>query len=56
MKLQLYVVKVDNHIIYKVSTYEKLKEAYPNAEWIDTVDKEGDNIEDNIPLTTTVYV
>lgn len=38
--LQLYIIQNDDKIIYKLGTYQQIKEKYPDATWIDIVDKE----------------
>lgn len=38
--LQLYVIQNNDKIIYKLGTYSQIKEKYPDATWIDVVDRD----------------
>lgn len=54
--LQLYIIQNDDKIIYKLGTYQQIKEKYPDATWIDIVDKEDIEKYDFEEETTKIEV
>lgn len=52
---QLFVLQVDGRILYKIGSYEQIKEKYPDASWIDVVDKVDTNeVDFTIPMSYEV--